>query len=263
MAGYIGKSQGVTQVDGYNRTEADGRYVNASGDTMTGALGIGTAPTTSPSTMLHVREDDSVDHLARIAVQSADQMLVAGSKWQAGVEQYSFIKSTNAAETVGQPMRIQIGDNTALGIDYYGRVTMPYQPHFVVKANYGSHTVLNSVSPDWSVVYRNNGGHFNTSTNTFTVPVTGLYFFRTHALIDKSANSGYNYAYAQFYFNGTLYTDIAHTPSNGTTSYIDIALTAVVYLQAGDTVQARYTTVNGAAFYAGSTYNAFSGYLVS
>ena len=38
MAGYIGKSQGVTQVDGYNRTEADDRYVNASGDTMTGAL---------------------------------------------------------------------------------------------------------------------------------------------------------------------------------------------------------------------------------
>ena len=40
MAGYIGKSQGVTQVDGYNRTEADDRYVNASGDTMTGALAL-------------------------------------------------------------------------------------------------------------------------------------------------------------------------------------------------------------------------------
>ena len=51
MAGYIGKSQGVTQVDGYNRTEADDRYVNASGDTMTGDLIVGgsvTATTLRP-----------------------------------------------------------------------------------------------------------------------------------------------------------------------------------------------------------------------
>ena len=38
MSGYIGSKASVTQVDGYNRTEADDRYVNASGDTMTGAL---------------------------------------------------------------------------------------------------------------------------------------------------------------------------------------------------------------------------------
>jgi len=50
MAGYIGKSQGVTQVDGYNRSEADAeflnqtegdaRYVEVAGDTMTGNLNI-------------------------------------------------------------------------------------------------------------------------------------------------------------------------------------------------------------------------------
>ena len=181
MGGYIGSKASVTQVDGYNRTEADDRYVNASGDTMTGALALPTGG---------------------LAV---------------GVDQ--------------------------LVVDASGRVTMPYQPHFVVKANYGSHTVLNAASPDWSVVYRNNGGHFNTSTDTFTVPVTGLYFFRTHSLIEKSANSGNNYGYAQFYFNGSSYNDVGHTPSNGTTSYFDVTLTVVVYLQAGDTAQARYTTV--------------------
>lgn len=50
MAGYIGKSQGVTQVDGYNRSEADAeflnqtegdaRYVELAGDTMTGNLSV-------------------------------------------------------------------------------------------------------------------------------------------------------------------------------------------------------------------------------
>ena len=45
MAGYIGSKASVTQVDGYNRTEADDRYVNASGDTMTGDLLLGGART--------------------------------------------------------------------------------------------------------------------------------------------------------------------------------------------------------------------------
>jgi len=40
MAGYIGKSQGVTQVDGYNRAEADAEFVDVTGDTMTGALAV-------------------------------------------------------------------------------------------------------------------------------------------------------------------------------------------------------------------------------
>jgi hypothetical protein len=38
MAGYIGAKQGVTQVDGYNRSEADAEFVQTAGDTMTGNL---------------------------------------------------------------------------------------------------------------------------------------------------------------------------------------------------------------------------------
>ena len=38
MAGYIGSKIAVTQVDGYNRTEADAEFVQVTGDTMTGAL---------------------------------------------------------------------------------------------------------------------------------------------------------------------------------------------------------------------------------
>ena len=38
MAGYIGSKASVTQVDGYNRTEADSEFVQVTGDTMTGNL---------------------------------------------------------------------------------------------------------------------------------------------------------------------------------------------------------------------------------
>ena len=40
MSGYIGSKSSVTQVDGYNRTEADAEFVAKSGDTMTGPLSV-------------------------------------------------------------------------------------------------------------------------------------------------------------------------------------------------------------------------------
>ena len=164
--------------------------------------------------------------------------------------------------TGGSSISLAVAGSDKMYIDSAGRVTMPYQPHFWVKANYGAHTVLSNESPNWSVVYENNGGHFNTSTNTFTAPVSGRYFFGTHALIDKSQNGGSNYAYTGFALNGTLYDDVAHTPSNGTTSYMDISISLIVYLSAGDTIQARYNTLSGARFYAGTTFNSFTGHLI-
>ena len=41
MAGYIGSKASVTQVDGYNRTEADAEFVQVTGDTMSGNLSFG------------------------------------------------------------------------------------------------------------------------------------------------------------------------------------------------------------------------------
>ena len=40
MSGYIGSKTSVTQVDGYNRTEADAEFVAKAGDTMTGPLNV-------------------------------------------------------------------------------------------------------------------------------------------------------------------------------------------------------------------------------
>lgn len=66
-----------------------------------GNVGIGTSlPDTSPSTKLHIREDDAVDYKARAVVQAADQRLVAGSHYQFGVQAYSYLQSTNDAENV-------------------------------------------------------------------------------------------------------------------------------------------------------------------
>ena len=60
MAGYIGSKTSVTQVDGYNRTEADAEFVSKDGDTITAA---GTALTLdrtgSDGTILDLKKDGS------------------------------------------------------------------------------------------------------------------------------------------------------------------------------------------------------------
>ena len=51
MAGYIGAKQSVTQVDGYNRSEADAEFVQTSGDTISGPLTVAGNFTVDTNTM--------------------------------------------------------------------------------------------------------------------------------------------------------------------------------------------------------------------
>jgi len=60
MAGYIGSKAAVTQVDGYTKSEADGRYVEGDDtlyvDQTNNRVGIGTS---SPSSLMHLQTADS------------------------------------------------------------------------------------------------------------------------------------------------------------------------------------------------------------
>jgi hypothetical protein len=58
MGGYIGTKASVVQVDGYNRTEADAEFVQVTGDTMTGALNVGTIKdATGTNTGININSD--------------------------------------------------------------------------------------------------------------------------------------------------------------------------------------------------------------
>jgi hypothetical protein len=81
-----------------------------------GNVGIGTTPDTSPSTKLHIREDDAVDYKSRTVIQATDQRLVAGSHWQSGVAAYSYLQATNDAETVPNNLLLNPdGGNVGIG----------------------------------------------------------------------------------------------------------------------------------------------------
>ena len=193
MAGYIGKSQGVTQVDGYNRTEADDRYVNASGDTMTGGLTVngnlnvvGSAPAAyTGMVQLKSAETTAGDpaytlQLNRQNSSTAGMLLGADS-------------SSNAAISMNGAVGLRIGHVVSgayterFKIDSSGRVTMPYQPSFKVWNSTGT-TYLGVLLPNQ--VSHDIGNNFNTSLGRFTAPVAGVYLFRCD-FRQPSTGSGY------------------------------------------------------------------------
>jgi hypothetical protein len=78
MAGYIGAKQGVTQVDGYNRSEADAEFVQVSGDTMSanGTTVLTVDRATSDGAIIDLQKDGST--VGSIASDSGSMLLGSG-----------------------------------------------------------------------------------------------------------------------------------------------------------------------------------------
>jgi len=79
MAGYIGSKTSVTQVDGYNRTEADAEFVSKDGDTITTAAGTALTldRTGSDGTILDLKKNDST--VGSIGVINSNNLTINGN----------------------------------------------------------------------------------------------------------------------------------------------------------------------------------------
>ena len=244
MAGYIGKSQGVTQVDGYNRTEADDRYVNASGDTMTGDLivdtkvGIGTG---TPRNVIHAHNADN----GGIRFSNT----ATGSGASDGFYVGNVFGSTDALlqNYEAGAIRFNTSATERMRIDSAGRVTMPYQPSVKayttsnVSLISSSYVVVPFAATDFDI-----GGNFNTSIYRFTAPVSGKYLITFSLRFQGVTSYAYGYirnnAVDKFYWHteqtvggserkawSTIlelsvadYVDLT-CRANGNVGYIDIA----------------------------------------
>ena len=223
-----------------NLSQGDTRFVNTSGDTMTGDLsvtsgdvGIGTS---SPSSPLHVVGDSSGDFLGGgIRINDTNN----SSDWFLGA---AGSGSFQIAEAAG---------STRLVIDTSGRVTMPNQPMvFVTKTS--TQAVSNSESSQTTLDFTSEifdiNNNFNLTNDRFTAPVTGRY--------EISWSYGTNVASASVYRtfiwkNGSRlsYTQLRND-SRGTTGYVFGSRTAILPLNENDYIELRASTDNGTAFYA-------------
>jgi len=104
---------------------ADGAAANTLVTTSGGNVGIGTASTES-GFKLHVTGNgffsQATGTVGKVVVDNADNRLVLASYFEAGVGQYSFISSTNNAETGNIPLLFQTGTTERMRITDAGNV---------------------------------------------------------------------------------------------------------------------------------------------
>ena len=162
--------------DHYTKSAADTRYVNTSGDTMTGNLGIGAAPTRA----LHVEHATDATMIVNAAAGNQATYLLG----EGGASKFNM--SHRASDDTFQIYNYY-NSGASLKIDSSGHVTMPNVPRYLYN---GGTTLANNtivtLKPQTAII--STGGHYSTSTGMFTAPVGGTYAFGLWGLM-YSANT--------------------------------------------------------------------------
>jgi hypothetical protein len=217
--------------DALNQAAADTRYVNASGDTMTGTLN---------TTGLNVTQTGSTTAKVGATGTSGDNdgtLIISNGGSGDGMLRFDYETNTDRARigvtTSGQDLKFfTAGNNERVKIDSSGRVTMPYQPAFFARHTTAT-TYNNAYVVNWNSITYNVGNHFVGSTGTFTAPVSGVYQLNS-MLGNNYANGNGNYTVK---LNGADYAGLIWDPYTGQTAWSTSILVGQMKLATNDTVR--------------------------
>lgn len=271
--------------DHYTKSAADTRYVNASGDTMSGDLTIDTntfhvdvadnrvgVGTTSPYRLFSVSSsttrtsgfEDIAEYVTpSIGVGGSTSLNVGRVNSSYDLGKMAF-KYNGAGSTSNQLGFGFYGADNLLKLDGAGRVTSPNQPSFSVRSNGGNsgNTWTQDNVIKFQTVQHNVGTHYSTSTGRFTAPVNGFYVFHY-------AGFGYNggliaatYTTAvSLRVNGSTYVVAVYDMNQSGTGYPSSTASVGLYLTANDYVD-MYTSGQGQYADSSNFYTHWSGYLL-
>ena len=185
--------------DTYTKTAADSRYVNTTGDTMTGTLDVDAS--------------------------------VFGRSFEFRAGSNALTHGVAVHSTAANALQFNTQSVERMRIDEFGRVTMPYQPAFnaypSTSFNYTSGTVI------YDSTSFNVGSCYNTSTGVFTAPIAGRYIFHWSYWAPTNVTSR-----ATFWRNGAVdVTTSGRGRVYGYGNYLSQADFAVCELSANDYVQ--------------------------
>ena len=218
-----------------NIADAEQRFVNTAGDTMTGALNLATAGFSGG-----VRSSATTgDTTSRWRISRNTSTGQSAKDW------FLSCNTDNASFAIHES---GVGDR--LTIDTSGRVTMPNQPAFRVNKSTTTNALTEIV---WNVENLDTGNNFNTTTGRFTAPVAGRYFFSFFGV--PQSGTLINLA---LYVNGS---PSGFWINNGNTSQnASCSCSAVVQLNANDFVSVFL--VGGNMRTSNGDNNGFMGYLI-
>jgi len=254
--------------DALNQAAADTRYVNASGDTMTGTLVAGTNLQVGDSSI--TQQYPNLGYVADFQASSGSQTYIsiaepgASTLGNTGVVIGEDTTSTYITQRGNKPINIATSDTNRIIIDGSGRVTMPSQPYGRARGSVGS-TVSHSSGAviNWFTSEVAQGGMSMSNNGRWTVPVSGVYLIHAkaysydtragHAALGISKN-GSPIAYTQCEFDGDVYS--------GRLDW-SIVVNSIYNASANDYFElVTSTDPNPWAWYRGNTNNAFEIYLL-
>ena len=171
---------------------------------------------------------------------------------------YEGLRIVGDSSQTANPMTVvNSAGATHFGIDSAGRVQTPDQPGFFAKRTIGGDGRSSGVITEWQIAGAgtfNTGNHFNTSTGTFTAPISGKYLF-TAAPGYKQTNINWNF---HFEINGTNNSEAVRFIGTPLNSHSTATGTVIYNLSANDTIRIHTSYTH----HVNTDKNFFMGYLL-
>ena len=245
--------------DTYSKSNADSRFVNVTGDTMTGSLLVQSA--SSGATADSGADELVVEGSGHSGITILSGASSSGSIYfgDSGLNYDGYIAYSQST----RKMSFGTAGGNSMNIDADGHVLMPKQPAFLVNPSSNQTDIATNATTTIAFGTERFDQNGDFSSNTFTAPVTGRYQFNLFSHINQ-LNHGYSIFQVRLNTSNITMTWI-FDPRFGDSNpdYYPVHFSTLVDMDANDTAHVEMVIPDyGSAQVDFDAATFFSGYLV-